>query len=298
MTNIVNDILEDAKIAYKESIVIGNDKLEERLLSIIGNSKSLLNELQKNSKGDTPKIKNETEIELIAIEKIKKRVPLWLTRPHQKNYKILATYMNLSENNSYPILLPFLEKNSGLESREFTSHYNQMKSFAEKAHGKIFEEDAGKIKLWEPIASFIINLFQDNTNIQEPTTSIMNKNKASEIVNKSLSTNDLNPKNGGNMKFSNKSLSKNVYWINIHLNKVSEQLHFILNDEIKKEFIHLIIPPYIFNRNLFVVRKDTTNGIDKVDIELSFDTETYLQDIKSNGTNFDFNKYVSGVYKY
>ena len=298
MTNILNDILEDAKIAYKESIIISNEALEERLLSIIGNTKSLLNELQKTNKNYAPQIKNETEMELNAIEKVKKRVPLWLTRPHQKNYKILTTYMSLSENDNYSVLLPLLEKNSGLDSREFTSHYNQMKSFAEKAHGKIFEEEGKQVKLWEPVANFIVNLFQNNTNTQEPTGLIMNKNKAAEIINKSLLTNELNPKNGGNIKFANKNQAKNVYWVNVHLNKLSEQLHFILNDEEKREFIHLTIPPNTLDTSLFVVREDTTNGLDKIDIELSSDTLTYLQDIKSNSTKFDFTPYVSGVYKY
>jgi len=177
MTNILNDILEDAKIAYKESIIINNETLEERLLSIIGNAKLLLNELQKECKNDTPKIKDEVERELHAIEKVKKRVPLWLTRPHQKNYKILITYMSLSKNNSYPILLSLLERNSGLDSKEFTSHYNQMKSFAEKAHGKIFEEEAGQVKLWEAISDFVVDLFHKSyLSINETTISI-NKNE-------------------------------------------------------------------------------------------------------------------------
>ncbi len=160
MKQIVNEILDDAKIAYKESIIIDNTTLEERLLSIIGNAKLLLHELQKTTHMKVTKEVDKDEIQSNAILKVKKRVPLWLTRPHQKNYKILATYMELSENNSYPVLLSLLEKNSGLDGREFISHYNQMKSFADKAHGKIFEEESGKIKLWEPIADFVVGLFE------------------------------------------------------------------------------------------------------------------------------------------
>lgn len=166
MTKILNDILEDAKIAYKESIIIGNESLEERLLSIIGNTKLLLNELQKSTKKNNPKLKDETEVQLNAIKKIRRRVPLWLKKSHQKNYKILVTYMTLSENDRYPILLALLEKNSGLDSREFISHYNQMKSFADKAHGKVFEEENRQVRLWKPISDFIVSLMENNNEKQ------------------------------------------------------------------------------------------------------------------------------------
>ena len=43
MNVIVEKILEDAKIAYKESVMIDNDTLEAHLLSIIGNAQSILN---------------------------------------------------------------------------------------------------------------------------------------------------------------------------------------------------------------------------------------------------------------
>ena len=43
MTNIIEEILSDAKLAYKESVIIENEVLEEYLLSIIGNAKSIIN---------------------------------------------------------------------------------------------------------------------------------------------------------------------------------------------------------------------------------------------------------------
>ena len=49
MTNILEEILNDAKLAYKESVLIDNEILEERLLSIIGNAKLLIN--KKEEKG-------------------------------------------------------------------------------------------------------------------------------------------------------------------------------------------------------------------------------------------------------
>jgi len=187
MKDILNDILEDAKIAYKESIIINNETLEERLLSIIGNAKSLLNELQHSNKKAYHQTKDETETKLNAIEKVQKRVPLWLTRPHQKNYKILVTYMALSENDKHSILLSLLEKNSGLDSKEFTSHYNQMKSFAEKAHGKVFEEKNGHVRLWKPIAGFVIEQFK--TTIQTTIQKAIKKSLSD--ISYPMSANDI-----------------------------------------------------------------------------------------------------------
>ena len=43
METTIEKILYDAKVAYKESIKIENDTFEEYLLSIIGNTQSILN---------------------------------------------------------------------------------------------------------------------------------------------------------------------------------------------------------------------------------------------------------------
>ena len=43
MDNIIEKILYDAKVAYRESIKIENNLIEKHLLSIIGNAQSMLN---------------------------------------------------------------------------------------------------------------------------------------------------------------------------------------------------------------------------------------------------------------
>jgi hypothetical protein len=75
MTEIVNEILGNAKVAYKESVLIENEIIEDKLLSIIGDAKVLLTELEKNTGKSEPKIKDETQIELDEINKIMKKVP-------------------------------------------------------------------------------------------------------------------------------------------------------------------------------------------------------------------------------
>ncbi len=122
----------------------------------------------------------------------------------------------------------------------------------------------------------------------------MNKKDASKIINKDYEKIILNPNNNGNVKFSNKSSSKNVYWINIHIDsRLSKELHIILNNEEKRKFTHLVIPPHELKPSLF-----KTNGLDKIDIELSSDNHNYLKDIKSGGTHYNFSKYISKIFNY
>ena len=127
----------------------------------------------------------------------------------------------------------------------------------------------------------------------------MNKKEASLIINKYLEKQILNPNNNGNVKFTNKSNTKNVYWINIHIDsRLSNEFHIILNDEERREFTHLVIPQNELKTNLFKTRFDKTNGLDKIDIELSYDNHNYLEDIKSGGTHYNFSKYISKVFNY
>jgi len=127
----------------------------------------------------------------------------------------------------------------------------------------------------------------------------MTKKEASSLINNDFKKEILHPGNNGNVKFAKKLHTKNVYWINIHVDsRLSKEFHIILNDEEKEEFTHLIIPANTFKTDLFRVRFDKTNGLNKLDIELSHDKENYLIDIKSGGTNYNFNKHLSKVFKY
>ena len=125
----------------------------------------------------------------------------------------------------------------------------------------------------------------------------MTKEEATTIINNDLNNDELNPRNGGNVRFSNKTSSgKNVFWINICIDdRLLNNYHLILNDNIKQEFTHLMIPANALDIQLFKVRKNS--GKDHIDLELSYDEHNYLQDVKSGGTNFNFNPYVEKIYK-
>ena len=160
MLETVNKILDNAKDAYKESIKIDNGLLEEKLLSIIGDSKLLLNQLEQSK---IKRIKSRKTVVSESsvddeIQKVKRRVPLWKNRPTQHNSIILNTYMQLSNNNQMPINVSLLEKHSNTD--KFMINYHQMKIIADKNHAKVFEENNGAVRLWEPVAEFIVNQYK------------------------------------------------------------------------------------------------------------------------------------------
>jgi len=161
MLETVNKILDNAKGAYRESIKIDNGLLEEKLLSIIGDSKLLLNQLENSKIKRVVKPRNTTTSESSVtneIQRVERRVPLWMSRSTQHNSIILNTYMQLSNNNQTPISVSLLEKHSSTD--KFTTNYNQMKIIADKNHAKVFEEKNGTVQLWEPVAEFIVNQYK------------------------------------------------------------------------------------------------------------------------------------------
>jgi hypothetical protein len=160
MNIIVEKILEDAKFAYKESVKIENNILEDHLLSIIGNAQSILNKNTTLKENINSKENNNSEFS--EVQKVHRKVPRWLKNPSQYNYKILTTFMSLSNNNTIPISISLLEKHSNIEDNKFTSHYNQMKIISERNHAKVFDDAYGEVKLWEPTADFIIDLYKQH----------------------------------------------------------------------------------------------------------------------------------------
>ncbi len=165
MVEVLNRILENSKVAYRESIVIDNKLIEDNLLSIISDSKYLIDMLENTPTTKITKVRNtmnnDNRSESDEVKRVKRRIPLWLNRPHQYNHKILVTYMMLSNNNETPISVSLLEKHCDIDdSSKFYSHYNQMKIISEKNHAKVFTEENGSVRLWEPISEFVIDEFQ------------------------------------------------------------------------------------------------------------------------------------------
>ena len=127
-------------------------------LKLIHYSQSILNKnLISKQKASTHENSNQNSDE---VQKVYRKVPRWLNNPSQYNYKILTTFMTLSNNNTTPINVSLLEKHSNIEDNKFTSHFNQMKIISKRNHAKVFNEAYGEVKLWEPIAEFIVDLYK------------------------------------------------------------------------------------------------------------------------------------------
>lgn len=93
----------------------------------------------------------------------------------------------------------------------------------------------------------------------------------------------------GNTSFASINKSKEVWWLNIPVNKFEEQVNLLLQGEEKVIWIQL---PKNFVPNLaskFKIREDKN----AVDLEISTDKSyLYLKDVKSGGTHFDFKPFV------
>lgn len=161
MKEIVNKIFENVKSAYKESVLTENKIMEDKLLTILADIRYLQNDIENNKyikkkkkKVDEEKINNE-------VEKVKRKVPLWLGKTNQLNYRILKTFMNLSNNNSHYVNITTLESHSKIEDpRKFLANYNLLKTISEKNHAKVFEEKNGQVTLWDPVSEIVKNYFK------------------------------------------------------------------------------------------------------------------------------------------
>jgi len=161
MNQIINEILEDTKIAYKENIKVDNKIIEEKLLSIMTNIKYLEKEIKNNNFKKTKIKLNDTEKVNLEIEKVKRKVALWLNKKNQYNYKILKSFMDLSNNNKYFVNINTLETHCNINNAKvFLTNYNLLKSISEKNHAKVFQEKDGQICLWEPISTIVIDYFK------------------------------------------------------------------------------------------------------------------------------------------
>lgn len=156
MNETINKILENSKQAYKKSILLGNEELEDLLFSIMTDSKKLLDEVENKKiiKSSSPTIERTEEEE---IKRVKRKIPSWFSKPEQYNHKILVAYLKLSNKNQNPVALNDLEQQSGFSDKhKFRTNFNQMKILSYKNHGKVFTEINGVVSLWEPLAEFIV----------------------------------------------------------------------------------------------------------------------------------------------
>lgn len=103
---------------------------------------------------------DESTSEINEVNKVARRLKLWVNRPDQINTKILTAYLRLSEQTG-----KVTEKSLKQEVNEdsnFDSNFTQMKIIADRNHGKLFSIKNGEVTIWKPVRqhvdSFKINV--------------------------------------------------------------------------------------------------------------------------------------------
>ena len=99
MTEIINNILENSKKAYKKSIMINNEELEELLFSIITDTKKLLDKVSdKKIITNNMSSKNRTEDEEIILKEglfnanSKFMLSTWLSNKYRTNEYVFSVW--------------------------------------------------------------------------------------------------------------------------------------------------------------------------------------------------------------
>ena len=97
--------------------------------------------------------------------------------------------------------------------------------------------------------------------------------------------------NGKNARFASMNKSKSVWWLNVPLEMAGKDLHIILKRAAKGRdgsLIWLTLPAGTLSRSKF--RYWQSRGA--IDLEIGAQGASYLKDIKSDGTRYDFSPQV------
>lgn len=89
------------------------------------------------------------------INKVKRRLKLWAKRPDQINARILTAYLKLERSSASSTVTEADLKNELRDEVTFESNLAQMKTVADKNHGKVFETYGDRVTLWPPVVPAI-----------------------------------------------------------------------------------------------------------------------------------------------
>lgn len=93
---------------------------------------------------------------IAEVEKVRNRLQLWARpdRQQQINSQILNAFLRLESSGVSTIRESDLRRQ--LPSlRSFETNFAQMKIFAERNHGKIFDSDGDVVTVWEPVLPYV-----------------------------------------------------------------------------------------------------------------------------------------------
>jgi len=148
----IDETLSLVKELHIHSIINGDTYYSDKLLQIIINL---------STAGEVKNLDNTATSDEAEIAKVKRKIPKWMKKTHQYNYLILKAFMDLSNYNENRVPVDELEEYVNI-GKAFLANYNNLKTISEKNHGKVFDEIDRQVVLWEPVAEFIVKLFQEN----------------------------------------------------------------------------------------------------------------------------------------
>jgi hypothetical protein len=150
--NTYNRVKEDLEEA---SFLINKSGEEQKVHKLIMNA---LIELAKNESNSN----NETTSEISEVNKVARRLKLWIKRPDQINTKILTAYLRLQKKEE-KVTEESLKQEVN-EDSNFDSNFTQMKIIADRNHGKLFSIENGEVTIWKPVSQYV-DTFKASVNI-------------------------------------------------------------------------------------------------------------------------------------
>lgn len=100
------------------------------------------------------------------------RIPVWAVRPNQYNHKIIRAFFAAEELNG-EATLPVMEQlcsdvnDPSMYVPTFRSNYAQMKLDGPKTHGKVFEDDGERVRIWSEVEDTLMQYKNEFYNGEE-----------------------------------------------------------------------------------------------------------------------------------
>lgn len=110
--------------------------------------------LSRIESGDSNKALPPKDAEVAEINKVSRKLKRWANHQDQYNSKILNAYLELRRSGEKEITEDALNAELG-PNTWFTSNFSQMKSIADKNHGKVFHQVGELIEIWTPVVSAV-----------------------------------------------------------------------------------------------------------------------------------------------
>lgn len=226
-----------------------------------------------------------TDVETREANKVRRRLRLWARRQNQINSRILNAFLALKRSGE-DIVTETMLKSEFPGEQSFDSNFAQMKTIAEKNHGKIFEQHGEQISLWPPIAEDIAQyecVVLDGESIAEEGDMTIRAQARSWIISH-------HPEAASNkMRVSKYFPDREIWFFTFPTSYLNDSqtgnLNVMLQDERDMESFHFLKVPFSFfqeNKEKLNVR---STG-DKFDLHISGKKRNWLECERSSGVNF------------